>query len=305
MRVQKKYSGIVIPSVTPLTNSYSLDESAVEKIFDHFRKHRVSPFILGTTGEAASMPLELRQKYIRLAGKIKKTGDVLYAGISSNCLSESRDLARFCFDAGIDVVVATLPGYYALSEDEMLHYFEQLATGIKGPLIIYNIPATIHMSIPLEVIDKLSHHENIVGTKDSERSDERLRSSLERWSGRSDFSHFLGWAALSADALKNGSDGLVPSTGNFYPQVYEQMMDAVQKGENEKLNDLQNLSDLLGNIYQSGRTLGRSLWALKVLMQEAGLCRHFVMPPLSEGNEAEAGDLVNQLREIIKKERSY
>ena len=33
-------------------------------------------------------------------------------------------------------------------------------------------------------------------------------------------------------------------------------------------------------IYQSGRTLGESLWALKLLMKEKGLCEAVVMPPL-------------------------
>ena len=136
------------------------------------------------------------------------------------------------------------------------------------------------MSIPLELIDELSHHRNIIGTKDSERSEERLKQSLSLWKERDDFRHYLGWAAKSADALLGGSDGLIPSTGNLAPSVYSTMLQAVNNGDTAKAFEMQQLSDMLGDLYQKGRLLGESLWALKVLMKEAGLCESYMMPPL-------------------------
>ena len=179
MKTEKKYSGVVIPAVTPLTADHRLDHHAVERIFDHFHNNGVHPFILGTTGEGASVPLWMKKEFLRLAGKLKKGGDFLYGGISFNTLEESIDLAKYSFDSGADVVVATLPSYYALTETAMLKYLEQLAESIPGPLMIYNIPSTTHMSIPLNVIDQLSHHSNIAGIKDSERDGERLKQSIK------------------------------------------------------------------------------------------------------------------------------
>lgn len=280
MKTKKKYSGVVIPAVTPLTEDKNLDHGAVERMFDNFRRNNVSPFILGTTGEAASLPQVVKSDYIKLAGKLKKEGDRLYAGISSNCVTETIDLAKQSFDNGADVVVTTLPSYYPLKAAAMLRYFEELADAVAGPLMIYNIPSTTHMSLPLEVIEKLSHHPNIVGVKDSQRSKERVKKSLQRWARREDFSYFLGWAAKSAEALLRGADGLVPSTGNFLPGVYAEMFQAAAQDNKERTFRLQRLSDLAGEIYQKGRTLGESLWALKVVMKERGLCEPNVMPPV-------------------------
>ncbi|MBS1660545.1 MAG: dihydrodipicolinate synthase family protein [Bacteroidetes bacterium] len=276
----KKYRGTIVPAITPLNADFSLDIDAVRRLLGLFRRHEVQPFILGTTGEAASLPVALKQEYVRQAGRLKEEGDVLYVGIGSNCLSDSVEAARFAFGEGADVVVATLPSYYALTEVQISGYFERLASKVGGPLIIYNIPATTHHSIPLSIIDRLSRHPLIVGTKDSERSEERLATSLSLWSGRADFSHFLGWAAKSGHALLNGGDGLVPSTGNFAPAVYRDMEKAVEVGDLEKVDQLQGLSDELGNSYQAGRTLGESLGALKKIMQDQGLCQGYMMPPL-------------------------
>lgn len=298
MKTREIYKGIIVPAVTPLTGHFSLDEKAVERLFSHFYQYQVSPFILGTTGESASLPLPLKKAYVRKAGKIKEEGSMLYSGISSNNLHESIEFAKFCFDNGVNAVAATLPSYYSLTEDQMKAYFLQLADAIAAPLIIYNIPATTHMSIPLSLIDELSHHAHIVATKDSERSDERLQQSLQLWKDRIDFGHFLGWAARSAVALEGGSDGLIPSTGNLVPAIYAAMWDAVQRGDHQTAMQMQALSDTYGNIYQSGRTLGESLWALKVLMQEKNICQSYVMPPLQPQSKQEERKLKDALTSV-------
>jgi 4-hydroxy-tetrahydrodipicolinate synthase len=276
----KKYRGVIVPAVTPLKADYELDEWGVEKLFAFFRRHGVMPFIMGTTGEASSLSMRIKHQYIRMAARIKQPGELLYVGISSNCLEDAAELGKFCFGEGVDVVVANLPSYYKLTDGQMKKYFELLTDRVGGPLMIYNIPSTTHMSIPLSVIDELSRHKSIVGIKDSERDEERLKQSLQLWSGRSDFSHFLGWAARSAFTLLNGGDGLVPSTGNIAPAIYREMVEAAEAGDMAKLGDLQEQSDRIGASYQSGGTLGESLAALKSLMHKEGICGKYMMPPL-------------------------
>src|ERR1700759_1783780 len=109
MKVKKKYNGLVVPSITPITENHKLDHKAVEKIFDSFFNFGGVPFILGTTGEASSLPMEMKKAFIKLSGEVKQPGKMLYAGISSNCVSESVDIARHCADHHVDAVVAHLP----------------------------------------------------------------------------------------------------------------------------------------------------------------------------------------------------
>ncbi|MFL5811538.1 MAG: dihydrodipicolinate synthase family protein [Flavisolibacter sp.] len=302
MTTGKIYSGVVIPAVTPFTPGLKLDHDAVNRIFEHFHASSVHPFILGTTGEGASIPFSMKKEFVQLAGKLKKEGSLLYGAISSNALEESIVLANYGFDKGLDVAVSTLPSYYTLTETSMLKYLEQLAENVPGPLMIYNIPSTTHMSIPLHVIDHLSYHPNIVGVKDSERSEERLKQSIELWKDRKDFSHFPGWAAKSAEALLMGSDGLVPSTGNFEAKLYADLYIKARQNDKDKAYELQKMSDALGNLYQQGRTLGESIWALKVLMKELGLCESYVMPPVYLQSKEEETKLIEGMKRILNEE---
>ena len=95
---EKKYSGVVIPAITPFTKNFALDVDAVERMFENFRRSSVIPFILGTTGEAASVPAAMKKDFFKTAGRLKQSGDVLYAGISSNVFEESVESIRWAIE---------------------------------------------------------------------------------------------------------------------------------------------------------------------------------------------------------------
>ena len=128
-------------------------------------------------------------------------------------------------------------------------------------------------------------------------------ASLALWKDRTDFSHFLGWATKSAPGLIHGSDGLIPSTGNFHPGLYSQLLQAVQNDQHDKAFQLQKLSDHLGDLYQAGRLLSESLWGLKVLMKQRGICDAHVMPPLQAGTAEEEREIAEAFKNSIEKEK--
>ncbi|MCA5004712.1 dihydrodipicolinate synthase family protein [Sphingobacterium bovistauri] len=289
----------IIPVISPMLEDLSLDEKAVKRIFTFLYNNNAIPFILGTTGECASLPQYFKEEYLKVAVENRPYGQKLLVGISSNIIEDSIQFANKAYSLGVETVVATLPSYYSLSEEQMENYFLKLANECHSNLIIYNIPATTHMSIPLDVIERLSHHPKIVAVKDSERSLDRLIALLEICKNREDFKHYMGWAGQSAIALLNGSSGIVPSTGNFAPNIYTQMCLAAEQGLEDRVYRLQNDSDKLGNIYQFNKSLGDSLWALKVLMKQFDLCDTYMMPPLNKDNTEEEIELISNFQDLI------
>ena len=145
------HHGVIVPMVTPVTPDGSLDEPAVRRIVDHLVAGGVHGiFVLGTTGENTSVPLAMRERLVaatveHVAGRVRT-----YAGISSNCLADSVAAARAYVPLGVDAVVAHLPMYYALNAEEQFTYFNALAERIDLPLVLYDIPVTTHMAIPVD-----------------------------------------------------------------------------------------------------------------------------------------------------------
>ncbi len=280
MKPEKKYHGVIVPMITPLKQDNTIDGESVGRIVGLLKNAGVYPFILGTTGEAPSISDEQKDRMVAETVKYVGADCLVYAGISSNCFDESVTMAHKYHAMGVDVVVATLPAYYPMNNQQMVSYFTDLADQMPCPLIIYNMPATVKISIPLAVLDQLSKHPNIVGTKDSERDMERLDRSIELWKDRPDFVHLLGWAAQSAYALKKGSDGIVPSTGNFVPELYEDLYQSTLEGKFERAEDLQQQTNDLSLLYQKDRILSQSIPALKSILAVMGICGTQVLPPM-------------------------
>ena len=293
-----KYRGVVVPMVTPVTQNGLLDTVAVKRIIDFFAQYQVSPLLMGTTGEGNSVSQSDGQQFVEAAVKAAEGRILIYAGLTGNCFTEQVRQSEIYTALGADVIVATLPTYYALTDGQMYEYYKTLADCITGPLMLYNILATTHMSIPVDVIRKLADHPNIVGLKDSERDLERMAQCIDIAKGRDDFAYFCGWAAQSAHSLELGGNGIVPSTGNFVPDMFQQLFDAAVAGDMKKANRLQEETNEIAKIYQKDRTLGQSLTALKVMMSTKGLCEPWMLMPLTRLSAADEQTIIHQLANI-------
>ena len=299
-----KYRGVVVPMVTPVTQDGRLDVEAVKRIIEFFAEAGVSPLLMGTTGEGNSVSQADGQLFVETAVKARNNCQLsivncqlkIYAGLTGNCFSEQVRQAEVYTALGADVIVATLPTYYALTPEQMYDYYKTLADCITGPLMLYNILATTHMSIPVDVIKRLADHPNIVGLKDSERDLERMAQCIEIAQGRDDFAYFCGWAAQSAHSLELGGNGIVPSTGNYVPEMFRQLYDAAVTGDMATANRLQDQTNEIAKIYQKDRTLGQSLTALKVMMQTKGLCEPWMLMPLTRLSAEEENEIKKRVQ---------
>ena len=297
-----KYRGVVVPMVTPVTQDGQLDTEAVKRIINFFADNKVSPLLMGTTGEGNSVSQGDGQLFVETAVKAREQWSmsnsqcsmVIYAGLTGNCFAEQVHQAEIYTALGADVIVATLPTYYALTPEQMYEYYQTLADCITGPLMLYNILATTHMSIPVDIIRRLADHPNIVGLKDSERDLERMAQCIEIAKGRDDFAYFCGWAAQSAHALELGGNGIVPSTGNYVPEMFSQLFDAAVAGDMATANRLQDETNEIAKIYQKDRTLGQSLTALKVMMSTKGLCEPWMLMPLTRLSADEEQTIIDK-----------
>ena len=291
--MHKRFSGVVVPMVTPLNSDHSIDKDAVTRIMKLFSSNLLNPLILGTTGESSSIGEKASLDFVSEAVRSKGKGQFIYAGLVGNQVEELIKRGNLYMEIGADVVVATLPSYYSLNSSQMVDFYTLLADNINGPVMMYNIKATTQMSIPVDVVQHLSQHPNIWGLKDSERDIERMKDFIMKYKNRPDFSFFCGWGAQTAESLKLGADGIVPSTGNIAPELYRNLYQSAMLGDFISAERYQLETDKVAQIYQKGRSLGESLAALKVMMHIKSLCEKEMMPPLSKLSDEEM-DIISQ-----------
>ena len=181
---------------------------------------------------------------------------------------------------------------------EVFSWYQALLAGLEGPLLLYNMPMTANVSIPLDLIEKLIGHPKLAGIKDSENDPTRHEELLKRFGGRKDFSVFIGVGALMEQGLRLGADGIVPSAGNLIPGICKKFCDAARKNNWGATGDYFSQMNAAAALYQKGRTLNESLAALKGAAHWLGLCSPAVLPPLKSLSETELKNIRTEMAHL-------
>ena len=298
MKNGSKHHGVVVPMVTPVTHAGDLDETAVGRLVDSLLDGGVEGiFALGTTGEGAYVPDSSRRRLIQCVASRVRGRAMVYAGLGDIKPSEFQSTNEF-FRAGADAVVAHPPISAAVPVNELTAWYHALLKELDGPLIIYNIPSTTGVSIPLDTVAKLADHPKVAGIKDSENNPQRHAELLERLGNRPGFSIFIGVGALMAHGLKLGAEGIVPSVGNLIPEVCRALCASAKRGDWAEAETHFTRMNAVAALYQKGRTLGQSLAALKAALHYRGLCTPHVFPPLMPLSKSESESLRGEMSQL-------
>jgi len=282
--------------ITPVTGQGDLDETSTQRVIDFLLQGGANGiFVLGTTGESPSVPRAMRLKLVELTVQHVGGRALVYAGINDNCLADSVEAANRYFRAGVDAVVALLPSYYPIEPAQMLAYFTALLERVDGQVVLYNIPQTTRLSIPIDVLEKLVGHPRLVGFKDSERDETRLASLLGRLGGRDDFSIFVGLGEFMAEGLRRGAAGATPGIANLLPKACQQLYEGVLANDPDKVARAHKQITEGGALYQRGRPIGQMMAALKATMSFHGLCGPDVLPPLLKLDDADRDKLRREM----------
>jgi dihydrodipicolinate synthase/N-acetylneuraminate lyase len=266
--------GVIVPMITPFDQDGEIDVDSARRLARRLDEAGTIVFVLGTTGEGFSIAPPKREQLVRVVVDELGSGVVIYAGIPSNCLDSQIEMGNRYFELGISAVVAHLPCYYHLTQSEMLDYLGRLADGLDGPLVLYNIPENVGQTLPLGVVDELSHRDNVVCLKDTEEDEKRLQKAIAMWGRREDFSYLIGHTPFVVTGLLLGAKGWVPMIGNLVPDLCRSLYAAAERGERAN-------SERAYRQISEVRAVCRSIAEVKYAASLMGLCAEWVLPPLS------------------------
>lgn len=298
MKKGLKYRGAVVPLVTPFSPGGALDETALARLVDLQVAGGVAGiFVLGTTGEGAHVPRETRHRLVAQTVKFVNHRALVFAGLGDVRGGDASEGNEF-LHAGADAVVAHPPVSEKVPPEKLGAWYRTLLDRLEGTLLLYNMPTTTGVSIPLDAVAELLGHPKLAGIKDSENNPKRHEELLQRFGGKTDFSVFIGVGALMNKGLRLGADGIVPSVGNLIPEVCQQLCAAAEKADWAGADTRSARMNAVAALYQKGRNLNESLSALKAAMHLRGLCAPQVLPPLRKVSEAELEKIRRHMIEL-------
>lgn len=278
------FEGVITPMVTPFIDRETIDFESLERLIEHLVKGGVNGiFLMGTTGEGASMSYRMRRELIRKSVEIAAGRVPVLVGITDCCIEEALNVAGYAKECGASYLVSALPYYLGLTQEEIYDFYKTLADNVELPLFLYNIPAQTKLMISVPVAKKLAGHPNIIGMKDSSGNGTYFNTLLAGIKPEHpEFSILVGPDEMLASTMALGGNGGVNSGSNLFPELYTALFRACKVNDVDRIQMLQRLvMKISTDIYSVDKSSVSFLKGLKAALYCEGLIRNCMCAPLS------------------------
>jgi 4-hydroxy-tetrahydrodipicolinate synthase len=274
--------------VTPLRDRDRLDLEGLERVIERLLGGGVHGlFILGTTGEAPSLSHRLRRELITHACRQVRNRIPVLVGITDTSFVECTEIARHAADAGAQALVTSAPYYFPAGQPELLEYIQHLVAELPLPLLLYNMPMMTKTPFEHDTVARLLDEKGIIGVKDSSGDMAYFRKLVELARPRPDWSILVGAEHLLVDAVRCGGHGGVNAGAHICPRLFVELYEAVTRGENVRVPELQQRLLRLGEIYKVGRHASAVIKGIKCSLSLMGICDDFMAEPMARFRQPE------------------
>jgi dihydrodipicolinate synthase/N-acetylneuraminate lyase len=272
--------GIIPPIVTPLIEHDKIDEPGTRRLLEHVIQANVAGvFVLGTTGEFASLSPAVRADFIRLCCQVVDGRVPLLIGITDSSITTTIEMATIAKEAGASAVVLTAPFYFPLEQSEIQHYVERVLEHVDLPIMLYNMPGLTKVWFEVDTLRELAKCSKIVGIKDSSGDLEYFQKVCKLKEQRPDWTIMMGLEHLLVDAIQMGADGGVNGGANVEPDLFVSVCNAAMEGDEAQIQKLMNRVNALQAIYKVGTPGFRLVTATKCALSLKGICSDVMADP--------------------------
>ncbi len=214
-----KLHGIFPPIATPFDHNGDIYVSKVEHNVTKWNKTTLTGYVVcGSTGESVYLTVEEKLQMFELVAKHASPDKLLLAGTGVESVRETVMLTNRAAEMGYQGVMVRTPHYYKNlihTPAAQLLYYRSVADQAKIPLMIYNWPQVTGLDIPVDVVNQLSEHPNIIAIKESSGSIEKVMQMIRET--KEGFQVLVGSAPTLAPSLAVGAVGAVLAYANAAP----------------------------------------------------------------------------------------
>lgn len=234
----RTFSGSLVALATPFGPDGQVDYKQLEALVEFQLEHHTDGIVaLGTTAETPTLSQEEKDKIAQtVIGKVAGRIPVI-VGAGSNDTLHAAALARRYEAMGADGLLVVTPYYNKANKSGMLAHFRTIADGVNIPILLYNVPSRTGCSIPLDVLEELSHHKNIVGIKEASGDIAYVIAAARLLS--QDFCMLSGNDDEVLPLLALGGSGVISVLANIAPDQTHELVSSYQSGDIAHARDVQ------------------------------------------------------------------
>ena len=290
----RTFSGSLVALATPFGPDGQVDYKQLEALVEFQLEHHTDGIVaLGTTAETPTLSQEEKDKIAQtVIGKVAGRIPVI-VGAGSNDTLHAAALARRYEAMGADGLLVVTPYYNKANKSGMLAHFRTIADGVNIPILLYNVPSRTGCSIPLDVLEELSHHKNIVGIKEAS-GDIAYVTAAARLLNQ-DFCMLSGNDDEVLPLLALGGSGVISVLANIAPDQTHELVSSYQSGDIAHARDVQlKYLELIHALFAETSPAPLKE-AMNLLGMKVGSCR-LPLGPVSESTRQRLGKALTILK---------
>ena len=283
------FFGSATAIVTPFSKG-QIDYLALGKMIDFQLECGTDALvILGTTGEASTIYENERSELISFA-KRKTAGKIpLIVGTGSNATSVAVRYSKAAEGLGADACLVVTPYYNKASAKGLVEHYREIASSIKIPIIVYNVPSRTGVKIPIDTYGELAKFSNILGVKEASGDLGYLTELIHNYKDR--FDVYTGCDELVLPTLALGGKGVISVVSNVMPREMHELCAAFKAGNTREARRIQlNLSPFIKEMFAEVNPI-----PIKCALYKMGMSENEYRLPLCRSTRE------NEIEAILKK----
>ena len=291
----KRFAGVLTPIVTPFTAEDEVDAGALRR---NVAKWIATPLhglvVLGSNGEAPQLDDDEADRVIAVVREGVPASKWLLAGTGRESTKATIAATRRAAALGADAALVRTPSFFKpqLTADIFVRHYTDVADASPIPVLLYNVTMFTGVSLPVDAVERLAAHPNIVGMKESGSDIGHIAELVARTPD--DFTMLGGSATMLLFSLSAGCDGAIVALAMLVPELCVELWTLVREGKFQEAHALQR------RLMPLARSIGgqHGVPGVKAALDLAGYEGGYPRPPLRPVSPAVAATIRAQVEAL-------
>lgn len=232
------FKGSAVALITPFEENGKINfEKLGELVEFHIKNNTDAIVACGTTGEASTLDDEEHLAVIKyIIDKVNKRVPVI-AGTGGNDTNHSIHMCQQAEKFGADALLVITPYYNKGNKSGIKKHFEAIASSVKTPIIMYNVPSRTSVNLTPDMVAELAKIDNIVAIKEASGNLAQVAEIARLVPD--DFAIYSGNDDTILPLLSLGGQGVISVLANICPQETHDLVYKFFDGDIEGSRNLQ------------------------------------------------------------------
>lgn len=219
-----KFEGIYTPAVTPLNEDGSIDKAGFAAVLDYLVESKIHGIIIGgSTGEYYAHTAQERVELAAQAKDVINGRLPLIIGTGAIRTEDSVAFAKHAREIKADALLVGTPPYALPTQQEIAVHVKAVDAAADLPIMLYNYPGRMSVSMGPEFFDAVADVKNIVAIKESSGDMNQLHRLATQYPH---ISLSCGWDDQALEFFAWGARSWVCAGSNFIPREHVALYEA-------------------------------------------------------------------------------